>query len=252
MDIAGARVLVIGGVHRLGRAIAGELAKRGAGLCITSRSAGPPADDRLAALLAAGAQVARLATGDVREPDGARRLVADGAAALGGLDAVVYAASGVFTPHRPEQVSGAEWDASLDTIAKGFFFAAVAAHDELVRERDPTGPAGAIVAITDPMGIAPWASFAAHGAAKAAQIYLVKTLAAAWAADAVRVCGVAPGPVDLPDDEHREASLRAAARTSRGHLVAAADVGAAVRFCLETEAVTGVNVIVDNGALGGS
>jgi NAD(P)-dependent dehydrogenase (short-subunit alcohol dehydrogenase family) len=249
MDIAGARVLVIGGVHRLGRAIAGDLAKRGAGLCITSRSAGPPAGERLAELLAAGAGAAVLATGDVRAPEGARALVAEGAAALGGLDAVVYAASGAFRPQRPERVSEGEWDASLDTIAKGFFFAAGAAHDEIVRRRGPAGQSGVIVAITDSMGIMPWPNFAAHGAAKAAQIHLVKTLASAWAADHVRVCGVAPGPVDLPDDEHPEASQRAALKLSRGRLVDAADIGAAVRFCLETEAVTGANVVVDNGAL---
>ncbi len=249
MNVPGARVLVVGGVHRLGLALAADLAKHGAALCVTSRSAGPPADERPAALLAAGAGAAFLATGDVREPEGARRLVADGAALLGGLDAVVYAASGAFAPRRPERLTGEEWDASLDTIAKGFFFTAAAAHDVLAEGRDGDGPAGVIVAITDPMGLAPWPSFAAHGAAKAAQIHLVKTLAAAWAADHVRVCGVAPGPVDLPDDEHREASQRAAAKTAGGRLVDPADIGTAVRFCLETEAVTGVNVIVDNGAL---
>jgi hypothetical protein len=28
-----------------------------------------------------------------------------------------------------------------------------------------------------------------------------------------------------------------------------ADIGAAVRFCFETDGVTGVNVVVDNGSL---
>ena len=249
MDIAGARVLVVGGVHRLGRALAADLAAHGAALCITSRSDSPPAGERIAELLAAGAAAAVLVTGDVREPQGAGRLAGDAAEALGGLDAVVYAASGAFAPRPPELLTEAEWDASLDTIAKGFFFTAAAAHELLVATRVPDGPSAAIVAVTDPMGIAPWPRFAAHGAAKAAQIHLVKSLAAAWAVDGVRVCGVAPGPVDLADDEHREASQRAAARTARGRLVSPADVGAAVRFCLETEAVTGANLIVDHGAL---
>jgi NAD(P)-dependent dehydrogenase (short-subunit alcohol dehydrogenase family) len=249
VNVAGARVLVVGGVHRLGRALSADLARHGASLCITSRSAAPPAGERSAELLQTGARAAVLATGDVRTPQGARRLVADAAAALGGLDAVVYAASGAFSPRRPEQLTEAEWDASLDTIAKGFLFTAAAAHAVLAAGRDPGGPAAAIVAITDPMGIAPWPSFAAHGAAKAAQIHLVKSLALAWAADGIRVCGVSPGPVDLPDDEHRAASERAAARTARGRLVDAADVAGTVRFCLETEAMTGVNVIVDHGAL---
>ena len=109
--------------------------------------------------------------------------------------------------------------------------------------------AGVIVAITDCMGLQPWASFAAHGAAKAAQIHLVKQLARAWAAEQVRVCGVAPGPVDLHDDQHRAATLRAATRGEWERLVRPEAVGAAVRFCLETPGVTGVNVIVDNGTL---
>ncbi len=105
------------------------------------------------------------------------------------------------------------------------------------------------MALTDYLGLQPWATFAAHSAAKAAQIHLVKILARAWAPDSVRVCGVAPGPVDLDDDEHRDATLRAASRVAAERLVAPADIGAAVRFCLETEGVTGVNIAVDNGSL---
>jgi NAD(P)-dependent dehydrogenase (short-subunit alcohol dehydrogenase family) len=74
-------------------------------------------------------------------------------------------------------------------------------------------------------------------------------LARAWAPDGVRVCGVAPGPVDLVDDERRDAALRTAAKGPTGRLVAPAQVAAGVRFCLENDAVTGVNVIVDAGAL---
>ena len=65
-----------------------------------------------------------------------------------------------------------------------------------------------------PVGAAPSAAFAGHGAAKAAQIALVGSLAKAWAGDGVRVCGVAPGPVDLPDDPRRAATLGAAARSA--------------------------------------
>jgi hypothetical protein len=55
--------------------------------------------------------------------------------------------------------------------------------------------------------------------------------------------------VDLDDDEHRAATLRAAARVATERLVSPADIGAAVRFCLETEGLTGSNVAVDNGSL---
>ena len=97
------------------------------------------------------------------------------------------------------------------------------------------------------LGLQPWAAFAAHGAAKAAQIHLVKELARAWADDGVRVCGVAPGPVDLEDDEHRAATLRAGSRGGAERLVTPAQVAAAVRHCIENDDVTGVNLVVDAG-----
>jgi glucose 1-dehydrogenase len=257
VNVAGARCLVVGGVHRLGHALALDLASRGAALAISSRRQDAQLDGAAAELRAAGAASVAGVAGDVREPAGARRLVADAAAALGGLDALVFAASGPFVPHPPQEIDEAAWDASLDTIAKGFFFVANAAHEAFVAGRPELGndaatvapDAGVIVAITDCMGLQPWASFAAHGAAKAAQIHLVKQLARAWAAERIRVCGVAPGPVDLHDDQHRDATLRAATRGEWERLVQPQAIGAAVRFCLETQGVTGVNVVVDNGTL---
>jgi len=242
VKVAGARILVVGGVHRLGRALALDLAAHGAAVCVSSRAAGEEAAAQVGALRAAGAPAAAAVAGDARWPTAAEGMVADAAAALGGLDGLVYAASGPFVPTPPERLDEASWDASLDTIAKGFFFTAVAARKRL-------GSGSVIVALTDYLGLQPWAAFAAHGAAKAAQIHLVKELARAWAVEGVRVCGVAPGPVDLEDDEHRAATLRAAAKVASERLVAAADIGAAVRFCLETDGVTGVNIVVDNGSL---
>jgi NAD(P)-dependent dehydrogenase (short-subunit alcohol dehydrogenase family) len=242
VKVAGARILVVGGVRRLGGALALDLAGHGAAVAAASRAHTRAADEQVAALLAAGAPAAHWVQGDAGSAAGAAALVAAAADALGGLDALVYAASGPFVPLQPEQIDEHTWDASLDTIAKGFFFSACAA-------RETVSPGGVIVAITDYLGLQPWATFAAHGAAKAAQIHLVKQLARAWAPAGVRVCGVAPGPVDLDDDEHRAATLRAAARVATERLVAPADIGAAVRFCLETGGVTGVNVVVDNGSL---
>jgi NAD(P)-dependent dehydrogenase (short-subunit alcohol dehydrogenase family) len=222
--------------------VALDLAGHGAELAVSTRLRAPEADDQVAALRSAGAPAAHCVEGDASSAGGAGELVARGADALGGLDALVYAASGPFIPLQPQEIDEPAWDASLDTIAKGFFFSACAA-----RERLAAG--GVVVAVTDYLGLQPWATFAAHSAAKAAQIHLVKILARAWAPDDVRVCGVAPGPVDLDDDEHRDATLRAAARVAAERLVTPADIGAAVRFCLETDGVTGVNIPVDNGSL---
>lgn len=242
MNTAGSRILVVGGVRRLGRVVALDLAAHGAAVVASTRRVSPEAEALLAELRAAGAPEAALVAGDVREQQSAAKLVAESSVALAGLDAVVFCASGPFVPKPPQEIDEASWDASLDTIAKGFFFTACAA-------REAFGTGGVIVALTDYLGLQPWASFAAHGAAKAAQIHLVKQLARAWSGEGVRVCGVAPGPVDLEDDDHREATLRAAAKVASERLVSPFDVAAAVRFCLETGGLTGANVVVDNGSL---
>lgn len=286
MRLPGARCLVVGGARRLGRELAADLALAGARVALTSRDA----DDAARAAAALGPPPAAVGlAADTATAEGARAAVADAARALGGLDAVLYTASGAFVPTPPQEIDEAAWDASFDVVARGFFFTACAARDAMVHEtggaltatdggarraalRDgesdaapqdgtlhaaaPDGESdaapptrGAIVAVTDLLGIQAWAAFAAHGAAKAAQIHLVKMLARAWAPDGVRVCGVAPGPVDLVDDERRDAALRTAAKGATGRLVAPMQVAAAVRFCLENDAVTGVNLIVDAGAL---
>ena len=250
MKVPGARIMVVGGVRRLGRTLALDLARSGAAVCVSTHTAGPEAEGQRTALRAAHAPDAAVVVGDVRTAAGAADLVAAGAAALGGLDALVFAASGPFVPSPPESISEASWDASFDTIAKGFFFAATAARGLMLAGEtrdDEAARHGVIIAITDQLGIRPWAAFAAHGAAKAAQIHLVAELASAWSSDGIRVCGIAPGPVALDDDEHPAATLRAAGGEVEW-LVPPAKVAAAVRHCLETDMLTGTNTIVDQGA----
>lgn len=168
---------------------------------------------------------------------------------------MVFAASGPFRPAAPQDVEPADWQASFDVLARGFFTVACAAHERFLASSSsstratPATSRGVIVAITDLLATVPYAAFAAHGAAKAAQVMLVRSLAKAWAPDGVRVCGVAPGPVDLPDDRRRDATVRAAERLTSGRLIAPAEIAAAVRFLIDDDGVTGVDLPVDGGAL---
>jgi 3-oxoacyl-[acyl-carrier protein] reductase len=245
----------------LGAALALDLAEHGADVVVSYHSSAVRAEETCTGVRALGRRCATVQV-DLTDAGDAGRLVGRAAAELGGLDALVYVASGPFVPRRPDEVDEAAWSASLDTIAKGFFFTAAAAYRALTadpRQRsvgadhggDSESPSirGVIVAITDVGGEAPWAAFAAHSAAKAAQIALVKALAKAWGPDGVRVCGVAPGPLDLPDDRRREASERAAGQTVVGRLQRRDEVAAAVRFCLENDYMTGQNLIADGGFL---
>jgi len=243
MQVAGTRCLVVAGARGLGREIALGLAAAGADVAVSYHSSAAAAATVSATIADLGVRSASV-EGDVRTAAGAGALVGASAGALGGLDAVVFAASGPFVPLPPADIDESTWDASLDTIAKGFFFVAVAAHQRFVAQ----GSGGLVVALTDVIGAErPNASFAAHGAAKAAQAGLIKSLAKAWASDGVRVCGVAPGPVLLADDPYAERTARAGERTATGKRGEPADIAAAVRFCLENESLTGTNLVVDGG-----
>ena len=238
MRLAGSRVLVSGGAHRVGRAIALDLAQGGANVGISYHSSLDAARRTAAELAELGVDTA-LNRADATVPERMRKLVEQTAAELGGLDVYVHTPSAGFEPRDAADIDEALWDAAMDTTAKGFMFAAQAAH-RLMRESG----GGVIVAITDVAGLQPWPRFAAHGAAKAALIHLVKTLAAAWGRDNVRVCGVAPGPVLMPDGVSGSSE-----ETVLGRLGDPADVAGAVRYCIEADFFTGQNVIVDGGRI---
>ncbi len=236
--VDGTRTLVVGGAHRLGRAIALDLAGGGADVAISYRSSAHAADETRAEIAALGVRSAAFAA-EAGVPAQMTALVESAAAELGGLDVVVYCPSGGFEPVAPADVTEELWDSALDSTAKGFMFAAQAAHGHMA-----AAGGGVIVAITDVAGVQPWPLFGPHGAAKAAQIHLVKTLALAWGREGVRVCGVAPGPVLLPGGERG-----ATEETALGTIGEPADVCRAVRFCVESDFVTGTNVVVDGGRI---
>lgn len=236
--IDGARTLVAGGAQRVGRAVALDLAAAGADVAISYRSSAAAAEETRREIAGLGRRTAAIAA-DAADPSQMSAMVEGAAAALGGLDVCVYCPSGGFVPRAPADVDEQLWDEAVDSTAKGFFFAAQACHRLMA-----AAGGGVIVALTDVAGLQPWPAFAPHCAAKAAEVHLVKTLALAWGRDGVRVCGVAPGPVLLPD------GVRGAGEeTALGRLGSPADVCQAVRFCIEADYATGQNLVVDGGRL---
>jgi len=207
---------VTGGTGRVGSVIAARLEAEGF------------------AVLAAGSD-----DGDVSRPEEARTLVERAAAELGGLDIVVNAASAGFEPRRIEEVTESDWDAALDSTAKGSFFVTQAAVPHL-----RASSLGLVVMIEDVAAYRPWPAFAPHCAAKAAQAMLTRVLARALAPD-IRVCGIAPGPVAVePGQEERRA-----AETLLERIGSPKDIADAVLFLVSAEFVTGSTIFVDGGLM---
>jgi pteridine reductase len=208
------RALITGGTGRVGSAIAARLESDGF------------------SVLAAGS-----ADGDLTRPEEARALVERGAEELGGLDLLVNAASAGFVPRPVTEVSEEDWDAALDSTAKGTFFVTQAAVPHL-RESGR----GLVVMIEDVAAYRPWPAFGPHCAAKAAQAMLTRVFARALAPE-IRVCGIAPGPVAVePGQEERRA-----AETLLGRIGSPDDIAGAVAFLVSADFVTGSTLFVDGG-----
>jgi pteridine reductase len=209
------RALITGGTGRVGSAVAACLEREGWTVFRAGR-----------------------ADGDLRSADEAHALVERAVAELGGLDLLVNAAAEGFQARPVEEVTEADWDAALGATAKGSFFVTQAAAPHL------RASGGVVVMIEDVAAYQPWPSFAPHGAAKAAQAMLTRVFARALAPE-VRVCGVAPGSVEVdPGQEQRRA-----AETLLGRIGSPEDVADAVLFLMRADFVTGSTVIVDGGRL---
>ena len=216
MEIRARAALVTGGTGRVGRSVAARLEAAG----FRVRAAGRR-------------------DGDVARPDEARALVERTADQLGGLDLVVHAASDGFRPRPVAEVTEEDWDAAHGATAKGAFFVAQAAAPHLARAED-----GLLVLVEDVAAYQPWPSFAPHCAAKAAEAMLTRVLARALAPD-VRVCGIAPGPVAVSEEQEE----RRAAETLLGRTGSPDDVADAVLYLVSASFVTGTTLVVDGGRL---
>jgi short-subunit dehydrogenase len=211
--LAGSRVLVTGASSGVGRAIALELARRGASVLMTSRRG-----ERLAAVAdeAAGLAGGPLLheAGDITSPDFRRGLIATAVARLGGLDLLVAAAgSGAI---------GRFNDASPDTLARIMdvdFFAPA----ELVRVSLPALRCGrdpAIVLVGSILGHHPLPLHAEYCAAKAALTSLAGTLRMELAAEGIGVLLASLGPTESEFWNHLLTGRRPA--WSRGRAMSAA------------------------------
>jgi NAD(P)-dependent dehydrogenase (short-subunit alcohol dehydrogenase family) len=193
IDLSGRHAVVTGAGKGIGRAICLDLARAGADVFAASRTA----DD----LESLGDEVRALgvrygcAALDLRGEAAARRLAEAATAELGQIDALVNCA-GIAIVGPAEQVTEEEWDAVLDTNARGAFFCAQAiGRGMLERER------GRIINVTSQAGLVALQDHAAYCASKAALGLITRVLAVEWGPRGVTVNAVAPTVILTPMGE---------------------------------------------------
>jgi NAD(P)-dependent dehydrogenase (short-subunit alcohol dehydrogenase family) len=228
-------VLVTGGALRIGRAIAHDLAANGWDVALHYRSAGDAALATVAELQATGARAEAFGA-DLAAEWECTALAPRVIERMGGLRAVVNNAS-LFEYDDVQsfsyQAMERHWRAN--TAPAVVLARALHAHGS-----------GCVVNLLDQKLWNPNPDHLSYTLSKAALEAATTALALALA-PRVRVCGVAPG-VTLPsgtmDDEE---FARARQLTPLQRSSTAEDVARAVRFVLESPAITGTTLLVDGG-----
>jgi NAD(P)-dependent dehydrogenase (short-subunit alcohol dehydrogenase family) len=233
-------VLVTGAARRLGRAMALDLGAHGFDVAVHYRGS---QDDALATVaeLQRGGAAAHAFAADLADESACRALVPAVAAHFGRIDAVVNSAS-VFEHDDAASFSVAAMETHWRANTAPAVLLAQALHSQL----QASGRDGCVVNIIDQKLWNPNPDYFSYTLSKAALQAATVMLAQALA-PRVRVCGVAPGitlvsgPMDAGEFEaaHRMTPLQRSSSPD--------DIARAVRFLIESPAITGTTLLVDGG-----
>jgi NAD(P)-dependent dehydrogenase (short-subunit alcohol dehydrogenase family) len=243
LDLTDQVALVTGSAHRVGRAIALELAREGVHIMIHYNSA--DADtlrDTLHEIKALGVN-AHTVQANIATPEGIEVTMDALIEAYGRVNILVNSAS-VFPQGELLDVTLDSWDTTMNVNLRApFLFTQACA--KLMLKNDPQG--GSIVNILDRGVDRAWRKRPHHGISKAA-LWSLTQVSALSLAPHIRVNGVVPGPVmktndGMSDDTwHGMGQSLPLKRTGDG-----ADVGRAVVYLASESFLTGTMIHVNGG-----
>jgi len=243
------RILLTGASRGIGHALALRLAKPGVRLALSGSARSAALAETAAGCAKRGAEVVEV-VGDLGDATVPGRIVAEAAAAFGGLDAVVSNA-GIALPGSLAGLSPEDFDRTFAVNVRAPWMLAGAAYEPLKATQ------GAFVAVASMSGVEPYPGVGAYSPSKAALIMLVRTLALEWAEAGIRVNAVSPGlflssmTAPIYADAQKKAAREALVPLHRigdpGR-----DLGGLVSFLVSPDAtyITGQNFLVDGGLLG--
>ncbi len=241
-------VLVTGGGHGIGRAVATIFARDGANVAIADRSEDAAWEAASAITAETGATVLPLMV-DVRDASAVNDAVEQVIDRFGQIDVLVNNA-GIYPNTPVVEMDEDEWDAVFDTNVKGIFLVSRA----VARRMIARGAGGRIVNISSGSGESGRVGAAHYCASKAAVNMFTKVLAMELAPHDIAVNAVAPGLIEVEGWSLTGEYINAlVAMTPMGRIGQPEDIARAVHYLASPEAtfITGTILHVDGGSTAG-
>jgi len=245
-NLQGKAAIVTGGNGGIGLGMARGLARAGAKVAVAARNT-----DKSAAavqdLQALGADAFAVEV-NVRDEHSVEAMVREVAGRCGRIDILVNNA-GMNIRKPVQELLLTEWQQVMDTNLTSAFLCARAVYPHMKK-----AGAGKIINVGSMLSIfgAPYAP--AYGASKGGIVQLTKSMAVAWADDAIQVNAVLPGWIDTDMTRQARATVsglneRVISRTPAGKWGSADDLAGVAVFLASSASdfITGATISVDGG-----
>lgn len=231
--------LVTGAAHRIGRAIALDLAAQGWAVAVHYYRSAEAAEELVQRIAADGGGAVALRA-DLTDEAASAGLIARAGEALGPLGCLVNSASS-FERDEIDNVTRESWDAHLEPNLRAPFVLAQGFAASL-----PAGRCGVIINLLDQRVWNLTPHFISYTVSKSALWTLTRTLALALA-PRIRVNGIGPGPALPSARQNAEQFAKQCASVPLGRGPSLDEICQAVRFLLAAGSMTGQMIALDGG-----
>lgn len=242
IDLTDKIALVTGSAHRVGRAIALELARAGVHIMVHYAASDENTVRNTLHEIKSHGVDAFAVQADLSLPEGVEQTFAALQENFNRLDILVNSAS-IFQQRHLLEVTLDDWRQTMDiNLTAPFLCTQHAAR--LMEQNDP--PGGTIINILDRGALEPWPRFAHHGISKAG-LWMLTQVSAVSLGPYIRTNAVLPGPVLKPPGDSDEAWEAIGKRTPLGRTGTPEDVGRAVVYLASEDYLNGTVIHVNAG-----
>lgn len=244
MSLSGQVALITGASRGIGKAIALDLAQKGARVAVNYMGNKDKAQDVVDEIIASGGE-GIIVKADVSSNQEVTEMIKIVEKELGTIDILVNNA-GITKDNLLMRMKEEDWDQVLNTNLKGVFNCTKAVIRSMMKQKK-----GKIINITSVVGLTGNAGQSNYAAAKSGVIGFTKSMALELASRGIQVNAVAPGFIatDMTDKLPQEVKEQLLVRIPLQRFGKTEDVAGVVSFLASSQAdyITGQVISVDGG-----